>query len=274
MTYRLPDFVVVGAQRSGTTSLYRYLDGHPGIFMAPTKEVHFFDRHFDKGIAWYGRQFEGARRHQVVGEATPRYMADPRAIELLAEVVPSARLVALLRNPVERAYSHYWMERARGREPRSFEEAIAAEEESMSPQALPAYLGQSRYLAQLQRICQRFPRDQLLVLIFDNLRDEPETTLAGLFRFLGVDDDRNLPNIEEVNGFVAFRSLTLRRLYKGLPAVLSPLTRAMGRLNTRPGHSYPPMRPETREKLITRFEVENQALAKWLDRELAMWSQP
>lgn len=273
MMSRLPDFVVIGAQRSGTTSLYRYLDRHPDIFMAPTKEVHFFDRHFENGVAWYCKQFDGAHLNQVVGEATPRYMADPRAVERLAEIVPHARLVALLRDPVERAYSHYWMERARGRERRSFEEAIAVEEGRKGAQTLPAYLGQSRYLTQLQRICGSFRRDQLLVMLFDDLRHEPGATLAGLCRFLGVEDSGDPSAIEEVNQFVAFRSLTLRRMYKRLPLALSPLTRALGRLNTKSGRTYPPMRPETRKHLVTRFASENRALGEWLDRDLEMWNQ-
>lgn len=274
MNARLPDFVVVGAQRSGTTSLYRYLDGHPGVFMAATKELHFFDRLFDRGLDWYREQFVGAKPYQVAGEATPRYMSDANAVERLLTTLPEARLVAILRNPVDRAYSHYWMERARGREHLSFEQAIAAELARNDPDVLPAYLGQGRYLRQLQRITERVPEDQLLVLLFDDLCGDPTVTFAELCRFLGVDDHVTPPIVgRPVNSFVSFRSLRVRRLTKLLPESLPMLSKVLGRLNARPGEAYPPLTPVTRSRLVELFEADNRALASWLGRDLQMWNQ-
>lgn len=273
-TGRLPDFVIVGAQRCGTTSLYRYLDGHAGVFMAATKELHFFDRHFAQGLGWYRAQFESARTDQLAGEATPRYMSDGLAIERLATAVPDARLVAILRNPVDRAYSHYWMERARGREQLSFEDAVAAEEARDDPEVLPAYLGQGRYLRQLQRITDRFPREQLLVLLFDDLCRDAAATFSGLCRFLGVDDRITPPVVgRRVNEFVSFRSLWLRRLTKLVPPSVPVLSRGLGRLNSRSGDAYPPLDPTTRAELVGRFDADNRALAQWLGRDLGIWNQ-
>lgn len=274
MSSRLPDFVVVGAQRSGTTSLYRYLDGHPGVFMAATKELHFFDRHFDRGLGWYHDQFAGAALDQVTGEATPRYMSDARAVQRLAETVPEARLVAILRNPTDRAYSHYWMERARGRELLSFEDAIDAELARDDPDVLPAYLSQGRYLRQLERLTERVSADRLLVLLFDDLCHDPTATFARLCRFLGVDDHVTPPIVgRTVNSFVSFRSLRLRRLTKLVPASLPAVSRALGRLNARPGEAYPPLAASTRSRLVELFEPDNRALAQWLGRDLEMWNR-
>jgi hypothetical protein len=106
---RLPNFLIVGAMKSGTTSLARYLGAHPQAYVAPEKEINFFERGYvwNRGVDWYASRFEGAGDALAVGEASPSYMYWPTAIERMASVVPDARLIALLRDPVERAYSHY-----------------------------------------------------------------------------------------------------------------------------------------------------------------------
>src|SRR5688572_14326389 len=113
---RLPDFLIVGAMRSGTTSLHKYLQAHPDVFVASGKEVHFFDRRYGRGLDWYRSRFAGVTTERVVGEATPAYMYDENAIARIAHDLPDARLIVVLRNPVDRAYSHYWRNRSRGRE--------------------------------------------------------------------------------------------------------------------------------------------------------------
>jgi hypothetical protein len=270
---RLPDFVIVGAQRSGSTSLYRYLEDHPEVFMAKVKELHFFDRHFDRGLGWYCQHFAGASPMQRAGEATPRYMASAPAIERLGATLPEARLLAILRDPVERAYSHYWMERARGRDDRSFEAAIAAEEEHNDPEILPAYLGQGRYIGQLERICRWLPRRQLHVIIFEDLLARPGATFAEICRFLQLDDAYRPAGLgRPVNQFVDFRSLKLRRAIKLVPRSLPVLSRALGRLNTSNEGSYPPLSPATRGRLAAYFAHDNEALAAFLGRDLPSWT--
>src|SRR4051812_9293771 len=122
----LPTFVVVGAMRSGTTALVRYLGAHPRVYVG-RKEVHFFDRHFDKGIDWYKSQFDAPSGVLAVGEGTPRYMFDPVAVQRMARVLPDAKLVVTIREPVARAYSHYLKNVARGVEKLAFDAAVAAE---------------------------------------------------------------------------------------------------------------------------------------------------
>ncbi len=273
MSARLPEFVVVGAQRCGSTSLYRYLEDHPAVFMAAVKELHFFDRHFDRGLSWYREQFADASPAQRAGEATPRYMASATAVERLAATLPEARLLAILRDPVERAYSHYWMERARGRENGSFEAAIAAEEARHDPEVLPAYLGQGRYITQLERICRLVPRHHLHVILLEDLLARPEATFAQVCRFLDIDDAYRPANLgQPVNSFVAFRSLALRRATKGIPRSLPVLSKALGRLNAQDKSSYPSLLPETRNRLAAYFEDDNRALATFLDRDLDAWT--
>jgi hypothetical protein len=270
---RLPDFLVIGAMRSGTSSLARYLRAHPSVCLATQKEVHFFDRNFDRGIEWYLRQFPCDHPGHTTGEATQTYLFDEDALDRMASLVPEARLIVLLRHPIDRAYSHYWLNRARGREDLDFDSAIAAEARRVGNGGLNerfwySYLGRGRYAAQLQALSLRYPRGQVLIHLFDELRDAPTATYASICRFIGVEDRHRPPNLGTVvNPYVTFRSLRLRSLSLRLPRRLH---RAIGRLNTKPG-SYPPMAPELRRRLIDGFEDEIASLESWLERDLSAW---
>ncbi|MET0607965.1 MAG: sulfotransferase domain-containing protein, partial [Gaiellaceae bacterium] len=129
----LPDFLVLGAQKAGTTALYEYLRRHPQISGPSWKEVSFFDRHWARGESWYRGNFPNVARTRGkhVGEASPSYVFHPLAPRRVQEVVPEARLIVLVRNPVDRALSQYNHEVALGWEPLPFEEALDAEEERL-----------------------------------------------------------------------------------------------------------------------------------------------
>ena len=263
----LPNFVVIGAMRSGSTSLYKYLQAHPEVYM-PRKEIHFFDRKWDRGLSWYHTRFEGHSGQPAVGEATPTYLAEPAALDRMASTIPDARLLAVLRDPVDRAYSHYWMEHARARDPRTFEEAIA--DELAGRPGTSDYLARGRYIGQLEDVCVRFPRAQLRVVLFDDLRDHPHDTYADVCRFLGIDDRFVPPRLgERVNRYVEFRSMRLRMIRRQLPSTLR-IGRIVGRLNARDG-PYPPMASGTRAELRRHFAPEIAALGDWLGRDLAIW---
>jgi hypothetical protein len=197
----LPDFLVLGAQKAGTTALYTYLRRHPQIGGPVFKEVSFFDRHYVNGERWY-RAHMPLRRSGLVGEASPGYLFHPLAPERVAQMLPRSRLIALLRNPADRAFSHYQHEVAFGREDLSFEEALACEDERMEGELErmlrePAYfsypwwnytyLARGRYADQLERWYDAFPRDQLLVLFTDDLAADTAATYGRVLDFLGVE---------------------------------------------------------------------------------------
>jgi hypothetical protein len=197
----LPDFLILGAQKAGTTALYAYLRWHPDITGPSFKEVSFFDRHYAQGERWY-RAHLPLRRRALVGEASPSYLFHPQAPERVARMLPESRLIALLRNPVERAFSHYQHEVALGREPLSFEEAIDREDERMrgeldhmlrDPSYLShawwnyTYVARGRYAEQLERWFGAFPRDQLLVLLTDELAADTPGTYRRVLDFLGAE---------------------------------------------------------------------------------------
>jgi sulfotransferase family protein len=198
----LPDFLILGAQKAGTTALYAYLRWHPRVTGPSFKEVSFFDRHYARGERWY-RAHMPVRRSGMVGEASPSYLFHPLAPERVARMLPKARLIVLLRNPVDRAFSHYQHEVALGREQLSFEDALAHEDDRMHGEidrmlADPTYFSdpwwnytyaaRGRYTEQLERWLEAFPREQLLVLLTDELAADTDGTYRRALDFLGVDE--------------------------------------------------------------------------------------
>jgi hypothetical protein len=272
---RLPDFVIVGAMRSGTTSLAHYLRAHPDVFIPADKELHFFDRHFDRGVEWYRSQFAQAGSRAAAGEATPAYMYLPEAIDRLRRVVPRALLVAILRDPVERAYSHYLHRRERGIETLPFLDALLAEPERLATGDRDAvlnhsYVDRGRYLRQLTQICEFYPRSAVHVLLFEDLVASPREAYGELCRFISIDDGFVPSDLGRViNASVSFRSLRVRRLVKRSDRLGA---KVLARLNTRPMPA-PPMDQASKRFLTDAFADENVRLAEWLGRDLPRWTR-
>ena len=269
----LPTFLIVGAMRAGTTALSGYLRDHPDVFISRRKELNFFDAYFDRGLDWYAQWFEGAGDYPAVGEATPSYMYAEEAAQRMATVLPDAKLVASLRNPVDRAYSHYWLNRARAMEKLSFADAVAAEPARLASGDWAArfsrsYLDRGRYLRQLQRLTGRYPRESLHVVVFEHLLERPEQVFGSLCRFIGVDDTFHPGRLGSAQAaFRTYRFKRLHRLSRRFPPRVRGTVRA---LNSRPA-SYPPLDPGFRAELVARFEEENQALESWLGIDLSAW---
>jgi hypothetical protein len=245
----LPDFLIIGAQKAGTTALYAYLRRHPAITGPSWKEVSYFDRHYGRGAAWYRGNFPNRvrARGKLVGEASPSYIFHPLGPERVKALVPEARLVALVRNPVDRALSHYHHEVALGREPLRFEDALDAEEDRLRGEEerlaadlnyfsrawwSHAYKSRGRYAEQLERWLAVFPREQLLILPSEDLGGEPERTHARVLDFLGA---------------APHRLDAYPRVYE---------------------RQYEAMSAETRERLAAEFEASNRRLYELLGRDL------
>jgi hypothetical protein len=254
----LPDFVIIGAAKGGTTSLYRWLSEHPFVAPASQKEVHYFDYNSYRGLDWYRRHFplqrqraEFAAEHGrpfITGEASPSYMSHDWAPQRLARALPRAKLLATLRNPVDRAYSQFQMTRREEEEPlESFIEAVDAEEARLAPELARtsvdrrynswpigcwSYLLRSRYADQLERWLKLFPREQLHVLTLEQLASDPQHAMDRVHAFLGLPPHRY--------------------------GDLKPLHTA----------SYDPIGPEARAKLSAYFHPHNERLYELLGVDL------
>ncbi len=212
---QLPDFLIIGTKRGGTTSLWNYLIQHPlvpRLFPAwNTKTSHYFEENWHRGEQWYRSHFPTDRRRQAMqrrhgappraGEAAPLYMFHPLAPGRVHDLMPRARLIVLLRDPVERAYSHWKERRTEGKEPLGFAEALAAETERTAGErerliADPnlfseaydwhTYRARGRYLEHLSPWLDLFPREQLLILPSESLYRDPAGTYAGVLEFLDL----------------------------------------------------------------------------------------
>ena len=248
----LPDFVVIGAQKCGTTTFYQTLIKNPYVGRSAKKEVHFFDHSFDKGLGWYRAHFPAPElkdgQRTITGEASPYYLAHSLAPERASKVIPQAKLIALLRNPVDRAYSHYQHAVRFGRDPLSFEDAMEVEEERMREErerilaeqgfipAIPgrrSYLARGVYVDQLLEWSKFFDRDQLLVLKAEDYFTDLPGTMKTVLDFLGLPDwePEEPPKVKNQGGY------------------------------------QERMKPETREKLQAYFEPHNRRLYEYLGRD-------
>ena len=203
------NFLVCGAQKSGTSALDEQLRRHPGICMADQKEVHFFDdeeafSNEQPDYSLYHRSFPPEQADRLIGESTPIYMYWIHAARRMWSYNPDLKLIVLLRNPIWRAFSHWNMERSRGADAASFWHAIRYEEVRCR-EALPyqhriySYVDRGYYSEQLRRLWAFLPREQVLVLRTETLSDDPEDTMGRVFEFLGLP---RLGSIEPVEAHV------------------------------------------------------------------------
>jgi hypothetical protein len=267
----LPDFVIIGATKSATTWLTQNLRLHQGIFM-PSPELHYFSRFLDRGDDWYRAQFAGAREGQLVGEKSASYLPHPEAPQLLHRLLPGAKLLAQLRNPIERAYSDYCMHYRRGQVNRDIDRYL---DPLRTP--IPRLLEDGFYHRHLTSFLRSFPPDHLKILLYDDIRERPREVFREVCGYLGIDDtlepqtvdrkvkDKETPRVppqalrllapfkafvqpyRQTRAFVAARSLIARRL------------------------RYPPLTPELRQRLQAHYAEDVARLGDLLGRDLSIW---
>lgn len=295
---RLPDFILIGSMKSGTTTLQRHLAAHPGVFMCTPKEPQFFSRDeaFAKGLDWYRGLFAAAAEHQLCGEAStcytrwPGFDGVPQRIQAQLHEV---KLVYQMRHPVERAYSHYRhlmqeRELSGGGRILSFEEALEEIEEITTS---------SLYLRQIERYLAVFERERLHCLTLDELEAGPAATLDALFDFLGLEPssqtsraplvanrtgsrisyrktDRLLARLRRTKGLSALIDLLPRNLRSNVRRwiVESPIASLATRRSQRRHRSrVSGLSPETRAELVLRFRAPTLELQEFLGRDLGAW---
>ncbi len=314
-----PSFFVVGAQKSGTTALHHHLAKHSDLFLPQVKETHFFsDGHgeYHKGLQFYlNTHFAAAGANQVAGEVDPEYLFFPETPGRLAQYFPQAKLIFLFREPTARAFSQYQHAYRVGEERLDFDRALAREQfrmnmgpEDLDPEAerilyVPSadndadqnrlfrlmtrtcfsYVTRGQYAEQVQRYLTYFPRDQMLFLLFESLRDKPEETLKQIYEFLSVNYlAPSAQNAEEKNSAWAPRSRALqdflldRSLGKSLVKHLLPknirveIRNWISKKNRRRLGRHE-MSEDTHVRLITHFSPHNRRLSELTGLDLSPW---
>jgi hypothetical protein len=218
----LPNFIIIGAAKCGTTSLFNYMTQHPNIYPALWKEIYFFDRYFTRESQWYRANFPTKfykslinfkNKKFITGEATPTYIHHPLVPQRIFETIPDVKLIVLLRNPIDRAYSHHQMEVSLGFEDLPFEEAINREPERLEGEKekmledhnyfsykrqMYSYLSSGIYVEQLRLWMKIFSKDKFLIIKTEDFSEKPKEILKQVFTFLDI-QQYELPTYEKFN---------------------------------------------------------------------------
>jgi hypothetical protein len=298
----LPNFLVIGAAKCGTTALDRYLGEHPQIYMSPVKELNFFALegmdcevfksnfaaeeklpNFINKISDYQRFFDNATNEIAIGESSPLYLLHPGASQNIQRYIPDVKLIAILRDPVERAYSDFLFNVGRGTENiNNFSEALAAESQRINENYWFRWHYKERgfYYRQIQRYFKLFSHTKIKVYLHEDLKDNPLTTLQDIFRFLGV-DDAFMPDLSQkhnvtyvpqnrlIDRMLDPRQKISYRLRKFLPlSFRKTIKNRVKSLNRKP---IPTLPPHVRQQLVEEYQEDILKLQDLIQKDLSHW---
>ena len=295
MENKTPDFIIIGAAKSGTTTLYEYLCRHPQIYMSTPKEPDFFsiDTNYNRGMEWYYSLFEQAKPTQICGEASTTYSRlhqHPETVERIYQTLPHVKLIYIMRHPVDRAYSFY-IHRFKGALHKP-EHAVSNTFETTIKQQ-SEFIESSYYLEQIERYLQFFPRKSFLFLLMKDLIEKPNDTLKEILSFIGADTNINLMEEKIVANkasdypewYVKKQLLNPLKSFPGVNFVSSLLPdsakNSMYQIIKKAKYKEwkdsidtpPPMLSETRTMLIEHFQDRNSKLEQFLNRDLSHWNK-
>jgi hypothetical protein len=270
----LPNFLVIGTRKGGTTSLYRYLVGHPQIFMPSLKEPLFFSTNWDRGLEWYERLFDDAGEARAIGEASTEYTTYPLfsgVASRIAKILPEVRLVYLVRHPVERMLSEYHFYLAQGMQrDHSADRALLHD----------PYWYLSSYSMQIEQYLEYFSRDQLLIVKSEDLRSDRIETLRRVYEFIGVDGSFRPKYLErEVHKTSARRQRrpvdhALRRVpgYRRVASVAPrSLVRLKDQLTTKKAPPRPRLSDRARREIEDRLRDDVRRLRRYMGDDFDGW---
>ena len=274
----LPSFFMIGPPRTGSSWLYEILGAH-ALLPYPSKETRFFDTHFHRGLKWYLAHFRASEEERRVGEVAPTYFASALARERIVEVVPDAKIICVFRNPVERVVSLYRLKRAYGMIPWKLEEALERD---------PELVESSRYAGNLKLWQRSFGAGNVLVGLYDDLRQDPQAFVNSLVDFIGVPrfvlsqaQYRLVHDSESMthprNYYRTRSAMKLadwfrsRRLDRAVVALKSSLLR---KLVLGGGPPFPRLPADVSQRLYERFRPEVEELETLLHRDLSAWKFP
>lgn len=296
MKFPKPTFIIIGAAKSGTTSLYRYLCRHPQIYMSTPKEPDFFsvDANYRQGIDSYYSLFQAAQPHQICGEASTTYSRlhqHPQTVARIHAALPQVKLIYIMRHPVDRAYSFY-IHRFKGALYRPEQAVANTFEETIQQQS--EFIESSYYLEQIEGYLELFPRESCLFLLMKDLIEQPAATLKQILTFIGADPQVDLVQQEQIvankagdypEWYVRQQLLSSLKSLPGVDAIANLLPKevkdSLYQLIKRRQYGNwqqnqflpPPMLPATRADLLEHFSDRNRQLATFLGRDLSHWDQ-
>ena len=296
-----PNFLIIGPPKCASTSLHFYFSQHPEVFVSAVKETHFFTHDYEKGIAFYEEYFRDAANAKAIGEATPSYCFLPFACDRIRLHYPNIKLILCIRNPMERAFSHWLMLWARGVEKASFREAMEINNKQLSYVTFEGkegaalwneraknidkgekwpriYLQPGMYASMIKKLQTQFGQNQLYYYFMDDLKTNFDATLKDLFDFLGVDNSFRIPEKREKNVYKN------RKLYKLMSNVLgvqftkkvgkivSPSVKSIFKRDKQIIKNAPELKLEDRQFLWNVYKHDIAALEQITQRDLSHWN--
>lgn len=278
----LPTFLICGAPKAGTTALYEYLRQHPDVLMSTPKEPGFFHENHHKGVEWFRSHFDDWEGETAIGEASVMTMPTPGAEERVAKLIPDARLIFLLRDPVERAYSDYLFNVQQGWIPPDVSFGrIIRDEVDVKDYSGEALINRGLYLKHLRRFSEHFCRSQMRVLLARDLKRKTACVVRSVYSFIGVDEDVSLgtPERHNTTSYMRYEMIyrTLRVAWQPVKTILDD-DGLIGAFRDRVRTFFftreekPKMRSEDQAYLREKFQKPNRRLAEWLDRDLSHWT--
>lgn len=265
------DFLIIGAAKSATTAIQRALQKDASVFM-PDPELHYFSREYHRGHSWYTSQFAGAQPKQIVGEKSNSYFDTPEAAARIRISLPQAKLIAQLRNPVERAYSDYCMLYRRAEVGKDIDRHL-----DPRTAAAERFVRGGLYYEQLVRFFDLYPAGQLMVVLFEDFKQRGELQLSDIRRFIGlpVGPGRELGTTIVKDKTTPMLSPELRRRLGWLKPMVAPFRQIAGfeafrQLLVREIR-YPPLRLDLRNRLIEFYSSDVEKLGRLLGRDLSQW---
>lgn len=270
---RAPSFVHIGGQRCGSSWIHKCLGEHPEVFVAEPKELHYFTRNHDKGDAWYLSKFAPRPEHKAWGEATPMYISWEPAAEQLAKIAPGCKLMCCLRNPIDRAYSIYQLKRNSDMAGVSFEDVLEKNVDDVWDRGL--------YKKHLDRWLQHFPRENLLIQLYDDLVNDERRIMREIYSHIGVDPEYKPSWLGKTQNAVilpqAQDKLRKAGLGKAIRVVrdspLGPMIRSWAKKQKqKKAGSYGDMNQATKKKLAEFYAGPNRELGQFLGVDLSHWT--
>jgi hypothetical protein len=279
---RLPNFICIGTQKAGTTLLYEILKQHPQIFLPNVKEVHFFDvdQNYDKGLEWYKQFFDDSENYKIVGDITPAYIYFKDIPQRIQETLGTdVKLLAMLRNPVDRAYSHYWMAFRRGYEDLPFEEAIKKEDLRIK-KGYPnthrfSYISRGFYSEQMKRYLSVFSENNIMVIIFEEFINNLKANVQSILDFLSCTSTFIFEIPDKIHsGCLNLReyidAAKINKYYfpqSNLINIIKLITSKNQNID------YPPLKKKTRLYLLDLYKNDIHKLEILLKRDLLIWRE-
>ncbi len=284
----LPNFIMIGVAKAGTTSFFHYLDQHPQIYMCPIKATNFFGYEDARNWKWmeegdppllrnfpvrtfeeYEASFAGASTEIAIGEVSPQYFRCPTAAQLIHDSIPNVKLIVSLRNPADRAFSGFLMRTRRG-------DAVKGFYEELSPQS--SHVKEGFYYRRLKRYLDIFPKDRIKIYLFEEFRKEPARIVADLYEFLGVatnfvpdtstrHNPAGIPKIRLLNQL--FFHPTLINIAKSvIPENIQGMAKRVQQQNLR---AAPKLPAELRAELLNHYREDILKLQELVDHDLSVW---